>query len=146
MVLTGGRVGVGGRTRQFEQRRRAVDELIYEEVARRREAPDLAEREDVFSMLVLARDEEGQPMSDQELRDELVTLLVAGHETTATGLAWAFELLLEIRVSWSGCEQRSRTATMPIWTRSSRRRCGCGRWYRGSAAWSARSRTRSAAT
>ena len=80
--------------RQFEQRRRAVDELIYEEIARRREAPDLDEREDVFSMLLLARDEDGEAMSDQELRDELVTLLVAGHETTATGLAWAFELLL----------------------------------------------------
>ncbi len=45
-------------------------------------------------MLLLARDEEGEAMTDRELRDELVTLLVAGHETTATGLAWAFELLL----------------------------------------------------
>jgi cytochrome P450 len=94
MVLTGGRFGIAGRARQFEQRRRAVDELIYDEIARRREAPDLDEREDVFSMLLVARDEEGQPMGDDELRDELVTLLVAGHETTATGLAWAFELLL----------------------------------------------------
>ncbi len=71
-----------------------MDELIYDEIARRRDAPDLAEREDVFSMLLLARDEEGRAMTDAELRDELVTLLVAGHETTATGLAWAFELLL----------------------------------------------------
>jgi cytochrome P450 len=94
MVLTGGRFGIAGRVRTFEQRRRAVDELIYDEIARRREAPDLAEREDVFSMLVLAHDEDDQRLSDQELRDELVTLLVAGHETTATGLAWAFELLL----------------------------------------------------
>ena len=45
-------------------------------------------------MLLLARDEDGEPMTDAELRDELLTLLVAGHETTATGLAWAFELLL----------------------------------------------------
>jgi cytochrome P450 len=45
-------------------------------------------------MLLLARDEDGEPMTDAELRDELVTLLVAGHETTATALAWAFELLL----------------------------------------------------
>ena len=45
-------------------------------------------------MLLLARDEDGEAMTDKELRDELVTLLVAGHETTATGLAWAFELLL----------------------------------------------------
>ncbi len=45
-------------------------------------------------MLLLARDEDGNPMTDRELRDELVTLLVAGHETTSAGLAWAFELLM----------------------------------------------------
>ncbi|MEA2374830.1 MAG: cytochrome family [Thermoleophilaceae bacterium] len=78
----------------FEARRRRVDELIYDEIARRRQASDLEEREDVFSMLLLARDEDGQPMTDEEVRDELVTLLVAGHETTAPALAWAFDLLL----------------------------------------------------
>ena len=124
--------------RQFEQRRRAVDELIYDEIARRREAPDLDEREDVFSMLLLARDEDGQPMSDHELRDELVTLLVAGHETTATGLAWAFELLLRNPPRpGAAAAPRSRTATTPTSTRSSRRRCGCGPWYPASAASSA---------
>jgi cytochrome P450 len=92
MVLSGGRLGAS-RTARFEQQRRAVDELIYDEIAQRRAEPDLEEREDVFSMLLLARDEDGRPMTDRELRDELVTLLVAGHETTATGLAWAFELL-----------------------------------------------------
>ena len=71
-----------------------MDELIYEQIAARRAEPDLEEREDVLSMLLLARDEDGTPMTDDELRDELVTLLVAGHETTATGLAWTFELLL----------------------------------------------------
>jgi cytochrome P450 len=80
--------------RRFEERRRRVDELIYDEIARRRDVPDLAEREDVLSMLLLARDEDGRPMTDLELRDQLVTLLVAGHETTATGLAWAFDLIL----------------------------------------------------
>jgi cytochrome P450 family 135 len=93
LALSGGRFGSGAGSR-FEERRRAVDELIYEEIARRRDAPDLAEREDVFSMLLLARDEDGEGMTERELRDELVTLLVAGHETTATGLSWAFELLL----------------------------------------------------
>ena len=93
LALSGGRFGSGAGQR-FEERRAAVDELIYDEIAKRRDAPDLAEREDVFSMLLLARDEHGQAMTDAELRDELVTLLVAGHETTATGLAWAFELLL----------------------------------------------------
>src|SRR5512132_998659 len=92
-ALSSGRFGTGVGDR-FEKQRAAVDELIYEEIARRRDAPDLEEREDVFSMLLLARDDEGRPMTDVELRDELVTLLVAGHETTATGLAWTFELLM----------------------------------------------------
>ncbi len=48
----------------------------------------------MFSALLLAEDEDGQRLSDEEVRDELVTLLLAGHETTATGLAWTFDLLL----------------------------------------------------
>ena len=94
LLLSRGRFGDRGAMRRFEERRGALDELIYEEIDRRRAAPDLEEREDVFSMLLGARDEDGEAMTDQELRDELVTLLVAGHETTATGLAWAFDLLL----------------------------------------------------
>ena len=93
-ALSGGRLGDRGAIRRFEQRRQALDELIFDEIAQRRAAPDLEEREDVFSTLVLARDEDGRPMSDQELRDQLVTLLVAGHETTATGVSWTFDLLL----------------------------------------------------
>jgi cytochrome P450 len=80
---------------QFEAARAAVDELLYEEIHARRGASDLADREDILSLLLQARDEDGAPMSDVELRDELMTLLVAGHETTATALAWAFELLLK---------------------------------------------------
>jgi cytochrome P450 len=94
MVLSGGRLGMQAGIREFEQRRRELDELIFEEIAERRGVPDLEQRSDVLSMLLLARDDDGHAMSDRELRDELVTLLVAGHETTATGLAWAFELLL----------------------------------------------------
>ena len=94
LAMSGGYLGRRGVVERFERRRAEVDEMIYEEIALRRDAPDLEQRDDVFSMLVLARDEDGQPMSDRELRDELVTLLVAGHETTATGLAWAFDLLL----------------------------------------------------
>jgi cytochrome P450 family 135 len=71
-----------------------VDRLIYEEIARRREAGDLSAREDIMSLLLQARDEDGQPMTDKELRDELVTLLLAGHETTATSVAWAIERLV----------------------------------------------------
>jgi cytochrome P450 len=93
LAVSGGRLGTGAGER-FEERRRLVDEMIYEEIDRRRAVPDLEEREDILSMLLLARDDDGEPMTDLELRDELVTLLVAGHETTATALAWAFELLL----------------------------------------------------
>jgi len=76
-----------GRFAEFRQRKASADELIYDEIARRREVTDLDQREDVFSFLLQARDEDGRPLTDTELRDELVTLLVAGHETTATGLA-----------------------------------------------------------
>lgn len=72
----------------------SLDALIYEELSRRRAERDLAERTDILSLLLLARDEDGQPMSDSELRDELVTLLLAGHETTATAVAWAVERLV----------------------------------------------------
>jgi cytochrome P450 family 135 len=72
----------------------AVDELIYAEIAERRAAGDGETRDDVMSLLLRARHEDGSPMTDTELRDELMTLLGAGHETTATGLAWAFERLL----------------------------------------------------
>ncbi len=78
---------------RFLRSRAALDEFIYEEIKLRRAEPGHEERDDVLSLLLGARDEDGNPMSDQELRDELVTVLGAGHETTATGLAWAVELL-----------------------------------------------------
>jgi cytochrome P450 len=71
-----------------------LDTVIYEEIARRRAQADLGERTDILSLLLLARDEDGEAMTDQELRDELVTLLLAGHETTATSVAWAIERLV----------------------------------------------------
>jgi cytochrome P450 len=70
-----------------------VDEVIARVVEDHRRRDDLAERDDVLSMLLLARHEDGSPMDDEELRDELLTLLVAGHETTATSLSWAMERL-----------------------------------------------------
>lgn len=76
---------------------RALDHLdcvIYAEIGRRREQADLAERTDIMSLLLLARDEDGEAMTDAELRDELVTLLLAGHETTATAVSWAVERLV----------------------------------------------------
>jgi cytochrome P450 len=78
---------------RFLHLREQVDSLLYEEITRRRQDEHAAERDDIMSLLTGARYEDGSPMTDKELRDELVTLLVAGHETTATALAWAFELL-----------------------------------------------------
>jgi cytochrome P450 len=82
------------RFKAFQRDVARVDAPIYEEIAERRRAADLSEREDILSLLLQARHEDGSPMSDTELRDELVTLLVAGHETTATALAWAVERLV----------------------------------------------------
>src|SRR3954465_14742929 len=70
----------------------ALDELIYAEIRKRREAGDLAERSDVLSRLIQVRDEADR-LTDEELRDQLVTLLLAGHETTATALAWTLHEL-----------------------------------------------------
>jgi cytochrome P450 len=79
---------------QLKEVVRQVDEPLLEEIAARRDDPELAEREDILSLLMSAPMEDGNPMSDRELRDQLVTLLLAGHETTATALAWTFDLLL----------------------------------------------------
>ncbi len=65
-----------------------IDQLLYVEIRERRAAND-GDRSDILSLLLLAQDEDGNGLSDQELRDELMTLLVAGHETTATALAWS---------------------------------------------------------
>jgi cytochrome P450 family 135 len=70
-----------------------MDAVLYAEIRDRRAAPDLDERDDILSMLIQARDEDGEPLDEPELRDQLVTLLLAGHETTATALAWAFDAL-----------------------------------------------------
>jgi len=74
---------------RMKQQRRKIDDLIYAEIEERRLQPD-ASRTDILSLMMAARDENGQPMTDEELRDELMTLLFAGHESTATALAWAF--------------------------------------------------------
>lgn len=79
----------------FHRLHARVDELIFELIAHRRGTPDLHAREDILSMLLEARHEtDGSPMTDQELRDQLLTLLTAGHETTATALSWAVERLI----------------------------------------------------
>jgi len=80
--------------RRFVRAREGLDAFIYEEIALRRKEPGSEDRDDVLSLLQQARHDDGSPMSDTELRDELVTVVGAGHETTATGLAWALERLL----------------------------------------------------
>jgi cytochrome P450 len=70
-----------------------IDELLAAEISERRADPTVDERDDILSMLVAARFDDGSRMEDAELRDQLMTLLLAGHETTATGLAWTFDLL-----------------------------------------------------
>jgi len=82
-----------GRFRRVRETIEQTDELLAAEIAAHRSQPDLESREDILSLLISARDSEGEGMSDGELRDQLVTLLLAGHETTATALAWAFDLL-----------------------------------------------------
>jgi cytochrome P450 len=71
-----------------------VDEILHAEIAERRADPDIGRRDDILSMLVGVRFEDGEGMSDDEIRDQLITPLLAGHETTATALAWTFDLLL----------------------------------------------------
>ena len=79
---------------RFGRVRREIDVYLHEEIRRRRQA--LVEgRTDIMSMLLAVRDEDGVPMSDEEVPDEMFTMLAAGHETTTTLLAWVIRRLLE---------------------------------------------------
>jgi cytochrome P450 len=81
------------RYRRVAQMLDESDEIMFAEIADRRVDAELKSREDILSMLVAARFDDGTAMDDVEIRDQLMTLLLAGHETTATALAWAFDLL-----------------------------------------------------
>ncbi len=83
----------GLRVGSFHRALAAIDRIVHEVIAERGAAGDLGERTDILSLLLQARDDDGSPLSGQELRDQLVTLLLAGHETTATALSWAFDAL-----------------------------------------------------
>jgi cytochrome P450 len=89
-VLLSRRFGAPDPLRRLQALRLEIDAMLDVEIAERRADP----REDILSMLVAARFEGGAPMDDAEIRDQLMTLLLAGHETTATGLAWTFDLLV----------------------------------------------------
>jgi cytochrome P450 len=79
--------------RGLRRRKAEADRLLYAEIADRRADPNLAARTDTLAILVRADDHDGRTMADGELRDQLMTLLAAGHDTTATGLSWALERL-----------------------------------------------------
>src|SRR5882724_11811556 len=80
---------------RFRRRMNDIDRILFDEIAERRANGNGADRSDILSLLLQVVDEDGKPMSAQELRDELLTLLVAGHETSATSLAWIFYYLLK---------------------------------------------------
>jgi cytochrome P450 len=88
-MIPGLRRSFGGRGpwARFQRNAQVLDAMLTEQISRRRE--DSQAREDILSLLLSTRDEAGQPMSEEELKDELRTLLFAGHETTAIGMAWA---------------------------------------------------------
>ena len=79
---------------RFLRLRERVDGMLYDEIVRRRREPGDGPGSDILTLLLSARDEDGNPLTDRELRDELITILLAGHETTATSIGWAFERLL----------------------------------------------------
>lgn len=87
---------LGGRSpwARFLRLRTRLLSSLDEEIARRRQDLNLLERRDILSLLLRARDEEGNGLDDDELRDNLLTMVLAGHDTTATALAWAFDLVL----------------------------------------------------
>ena len=92
-VLLARRVNRPGPLARLHGLTREIDDALLAEIAQRRADPAV-DREDILSMLTVARFEDGSTMDDHELRDQLVTLLLAGHETTATALAWTVDLLL----------------------------------------------------
>jgi cytochrome P450 len=82
---------------------------VIDAARRRTDAEGPGERTDILSLLLAARDEDGEPMSDEELRDELLTLVLAGHETTANSLAWTFERLLRTPAAYDRLREEVRS-------------------------------------
>jgi cytochrome P450 family 135 len=97
--LASRRFGGRGPWARFEKQLKLADDLLYAEIAEHRASGAYEERDDILSLMMQARFEDGSEMSDSDLRDQLMTLLLAGHETTATALAWTFDLLLRHRSS-----------------------------------------------
>jgi cytochrome P450 len=103
-----------GRAEPVGLMRRAVgllDRATYPVIEARRRALDLEERGDILSLLLRARGEDGEQLSDHELRDELLTLVLAGFETTANSLAWAWERLVRTPAAYERLREAVRTET-----------------------------------
>jgi len=90
-----------------------LDRYVYAVIAARRSAPDAGQRNDILSVLLDAETEEGERLTDKELRDELLTLVLAGHETTANSLAWIFERLLHTPASYDRLRETARSDDDP---------------------------------
>jgi len=96
---------------RFVRTRDAVDRLLYEEIGRRRHEPG----DDILTLLLAARDEDGRPLTERELRDELITLLLAGYETTATSIGWAFERLLRTPAALARLTEEARSGAVTVY-------------------------------
>src|SRR6185436_5909058 len=103
------------------------DDLLYAEIADHRAEESFEERDDILSVLMAARFEDGSGLPDVDLRDQLLTLLLSGHETTSTALAWTFDLLLRHAV---GCSIRWRRARTTTCGRRFPSPCACARSFR----------------
>jgi cytochrome P450 len=88
-----------------------TDKLLYEVIRRRRAEGANGDRRDILSLLLEARDEDGEPLTDAELRDELATLVLAGHETTANSLAWTFERLVRFPAAYDRLREAVRSGS-----------------------------------
>ena len=112
---------------RFRAAIRGVDDLIREQVAARRMDPRTSDRGDVLSLLLRARDDDGEALSDNELRDQLMTLLIVGHETTATALAWTLERLIREPTVLERAHSEASRGARTTWRPLRRRRCACAR-------------------
>ena len=121
--------GPGSPWRRFVAARDRLDAFIYEEIRLRRAEPGHEERDDVLSLLMGARDEEGGAMSDEELRDELVTVLAAATRRPRPGSHGRSSGCCVRPRYWRGCRTRSPPARTSTWKRRSARRCGRARCW-----------------
>jgi cytochrome P450 len=106
-LLATGRSDPVGLTRRWVEK---LDKPLYAAIAKRRREGHSPDSGDVFSLLLSAHDEEGRPMTDHELRDELLSLVLAGHDTTANSLAWAFERLLRSPAAYDRLREEVRSS------------------------------------